>query len=139
MSRKEDRKEDELELIMVSLRHHEEYRIKIFGFFVTITGALLAFVSSSKGSDGEYIFVYLFAFIATIFGLLNEARSTQIADKYRLAAIEVERALGYTEILQVHEGIMNEIRDKKLVLRFIYHMFYILTLVIWGLLFLGVR
>ncbi len=129
---------EELDQIIAHLRHHEEYRIKIFGFFITINGSLLAVISSLDRSKGDYIYLYLFAFVATFFGLFNEVRSSKIADKYRLAAIEVERRLGYTEILKVHQDILKDINSRKIVLRYIYVMFYILTLVIWGFLLIKV-
>ncbi len=93
---------EELNILLERIRHHDDYRSKIFGFYVTLNGVLISFLKTLYDSKGSFISLYLFAFVASIFGLMNSIRSTIITDKYRVAAVDLEKDLGFTHLYAVH-------------------------------------
>lgn len=124
---------EELGIILDRIKYHDEYRTKIFGFYVTLNGGLIAFMQALPKDEKSLIYLYIFAFIASMFGLMNTVRSTSITDKYREAAIAVELEIGFSHLHAVHVSIYNEIKNHKFVLRYTYSFFYIAMLLMWGL------
>jgi hypothetical protein len=117
--------EKEYDQALQDIRFFMEYRVKIFGFCVTVNGASLALTMSRH--EGRDIWLWGFSLAVTIACLLAELRSIQLADQYRVIVKRLEARLGFSMVTEIETFA----RSHGVSLRFIFRLLYGLFSLIW--------
>lgn len=117
--------ETEYEQTLQHIRFFLDYRTKVFGFSVTINGAVLAVTLGSK-EHGE-IWLWGFALAVTMVCLMAEWRSVNIADVHRATARRIEADLGFRMVTDAYAYA----KTHAISLRFAFRMLYFLFILIW--------
>lgn len=98
-------KETEYRESLASYRFFHEYRIKIFGFFITFNGALISVVSVYAKSFEGQIAISIFAILASIMSLISEMTVTYAARHFAQSAKSLEDELGFIMMTKLRESI----------------------------------
>ncbi|HEV7517341.1 MAG TPA: hypothetical protein VGR07_13650 [Thermoanaerobaculia bacterium] len=117
--------EKEYDQALQDIRFFMEYRVKIFGFCVTVNGASLALSMSQH--EGRDIWLWGFSLAVTIACLLAELRSIELADQYRAVVKRLETRLGFSMVTEIEIYA----RSHGISLRFTFRLLYGLFSLIW--------
>jgi hypothetical protein len=113
--------EKEYDQTLQYIRFFLEYRVKIFGFCVTVNGASLALTMDQR--EGRDIWLWGFALSVTLVCLLAELRSIDLTDQYRAVAKRLETRLGFNVVTTVDAYAESHGFSLRLAFRLLYGLF----------------
>ena len=128
----------EYEQVQLWLRYFMEYRAKIFGFSVILTGSLITVVSSSTIGLDLFLkcLLSLFGFFITLLFFLAELRVMQFFFCAYDRGMEIERQSSARFLLDLRENTTKTKWQKRQLHR-IFSALYIGILILWVLVFIN--